>query len=187
MNRLFCLETEWTQSKHDLKDKSTVLSLLTFLDDAIGDFSYVFRQVATLDDFEFYIRHLEYPSYDSYDVVYLCFHGEPGVIQFADRSEYSLNDFAIKHKSIFDGRTVIFDCCSTLKLNDDKVLDFKKLTGAKTVIGYRKKVDFIKSFVFEFWLLNALKVYPNYGSKRIFALAEKEMPVYAKSLGFVCY
>lgn len=30
MNRIFCLETEWDQTMHDLKKKSTVLPLLKF-------------------------------------------------------------------------------------------------------------------------------------------------------------
>ena len=34
-NKIFCLETEWTQSAHDLKDESQVKPLLDFL--KIGD------------------------------------------------------------------------------------------------------------------------------------------------------
>lgn len=34
MNKIFCLETEWDQTIHDLKKKSTVLSLLDFLQNA---------------------------------------------------------------------------------------------------------------------------------------------------------
>lgn len=30
-NKIFCLETEWTQSAHDLKDESQVKPLLDFL------------------------------------------------------------------------------------------------------------------------------------------------------------
>lgn len=45
MNKIFCLETEWDQSMHDLKKKSTVLPLLDFLENAIN-IEYTFRQVA---------------------------------------------------------------------------------------------------------------------------------------------
>lgn len=186
MSRIFCLETEWTQSVHDLKDKSTVLSLLEFMEGA-RQVPYVFRQVATLEDFDYYIRHLEAASYSPYDIVYLCFHGMSGAIAFAERSEYQLTDFAIEHKGIFKGKTVIFDSCSTLNLDEDDVLSFKKLTGARMVIGYRKPVNFVKSFVFEFWLLNTLIDHDSFGPKRLTALAEREMPTHVTSLGFVCY
>lgn len=52
MNRIFCLETEWDQSMHDLKKKSTVLPLLDFLENAIN-IEYTFRQVATESDFNY--------------------------------------------------------------------------------------------------------------------------------------
>ena len=35
MNRIFCLETEWEQTVHDLKSKSAVLPLLDFLRNTI--------------------------------------------------------------------------------------------------------------------------------------------------------
>lgn len=53
MNKIFCLETEWDQSMHDLKKKSTVLPLLDFLENAIN-IEYTFRQVATESDFNYY-------------------------------------------------------------------------------------------------------------------------------------
>lgn len=186
MNKVFCLETEWTQTIHDLKNKSTVLSLLEFLNGSLN-VPYVFRQVAALEDFDYYIRHLEAASYESYDVVYLCFHGAKGSIQFADKTDYTILDFAVEHKNIFKGKTVIFGSCSTLKLSEDDLRRIKKLTGARLMVGYTKDVDFVSSFVFEFWLLNALAQCPTYGSKRLQALAEEEMPMHVKRLGFICY
>ena len=35
MNRIFCLETEWDQTVHDLKSKSSALPLLDFLENTI--------------------------------------------------------------------------------------------------------------------------------------------------------
>lgn len=49
MNKIFCLETEWDQTLHDLKKKSPVLPLLDFLENAIK-VDYTFRQVATESD-----------------------------------------------------------------------------------------------------------------------------------------
>lgn len=186
MNRIFCLETEWDQTVQDLKRKPTVLSLLEFMEGAIK-VPHVFRQVATREDFRYYIGHLEQAAYNAYDIVYLCFHGAKGLIEFADHTRYSLEEFAGDYPDIFDGRTVIFDSCSTLRLDEDTVGDFKKSTGARLVVGYGRKVAFAKSFVFELWLLNALAEHPDFGAQRLMALAEKEMPEHVKSLRFKAY
>ena len=87
MNRIFCLETEWDQSMHDLKKKSTVLPLLDFLENTIN-IEYTFRQVATESDFNYYIDHLQQPSYNAYDLIYLCFHGQKKCICFAAKNNW---------------------------------------------------------------------------------------------------
>ena len=68
MGKIFCLETEWNKSKHDLKYKSSAQSLLDFLENSKG-IQYTFRNVATEMDFEYYIHHLYYDSYKLYDIV----------------------------------------------------------------------------------------------------------------------
>ncbi len=186
MSKIFCLETEWTKSVHDMKKTSPVQSLLEFVNNTL-DVPYVFRQVAVLQDFDYYIRHLEAATYDAYDIVYLCFHGSKGSIKFADKSDYSLLKFADDYQDLFIGRTIIFDSCSTLKLNEEDLRRVKKQTGARIMIGYTKSVDLVSSFVFELWLLNVLVRHPDYGSKRLMALAEEEMPMHVKKLGLVCY
>lgn len=186
MNKIFCLETEWDQTVQDLKRKPTVLSLLEFMEGALK-VPHVFRQVATREDFRYYIRHLQQAAYTAYDIVYLCFHGAKGLIMFADQTNYSLEELADNYPDIFKGRTVIFDSCSTLRLSQDSVGDFKKATGARLIVGYGRKVAFAKSFVFELWLLNTLAEHPDFGAQRLMALAEKEMPEHVKSLRFKAY
>lgn len=98
MNRIFCLETEWDQTMHDLKKKSTVLPLLDFLENTIN-IEYTFRQVATESDFNYYIDHLQQPSYSAYDLIYLCFHGQNKCICFADKTDLDLMAFAEKKEN----------------------------------------------------------------------------------------
>ena len=58
MNRIFCLETEWDHSKHDLKMKSAVLPLLEFAENKYNlNVPHTFRQVAT-DMQSTYIRKI---------------------------------------------------------------------------------------------------------------------------------
>lgn len=187
MNKMFCLETEWDQTIHDLKKKSTVLSLLDFLQNA-QKIEYTFRQVATSSDFEYYISHLLQPSYASFDNVYLCFHGNPGEICFAaNKNNLNLLTFAEEHNGIFEGRNVHFGICSTLRMTNDEVLRFKYLTKARMITGYTKDVDFTPSFIFETWLLNAICLKPKFAGKRIKNLAEKEMPYYSNLFGFEAF
>lgn len=187
MNRIFCLETEWDQSRHDLKMKSAVQPLLEFIENKYNlNVPHTFRQVATISDFTYYIEHLCDQTYKTYDFVYLCFHGTESNIHFADKDELNLLDFSFMYPGIFEGRNVHFGCCYTL-MNEDDVLKFKTETKAQMVTGYRKSVSFMESFIFELWLLKKINRFDSYRAKRIMDLAEKEMPYYVKKLGFVAY
>jgi hypothetical protein len=55
------------------------------------------------------------------------------------------------------------------------------------ITGYTKDVDFMTSFVFELWLLNAIATFPRYTAKGIMSKAMQEMPTYVKRFGFVAY
>ena len=186
MEKIFCLETEWNQTKHDLKSKSSALSLLEFLENANGT-NYIFRQVATNNDFEYYIGHLLYDSYNSYGTVYLCFHGSDSKIHFANGNPCDIMEFAKDHKGIFLRRNVHFGSCSTLNMNVDDIKEFKRLTGARMVTGYSEDVAFIDSFVFELELLNAVCSHPDYAAIRLHKYMSERMPYYVKKFGFVSY
>lgn len=186
MKRIFCLETEWTQNLHDLKDKSAVLPLLTFLENSLH-IDNSFRQVATEVDFKYYIEHLQQPSYDAYDFVYLCFHGEENKICFANKQSQDLLEFAETHKGIFEGRNVHFGSCSSLCMDEEDIRKFIRLTKARMVTGYSETVDFMDSFIFELWLLNAICQNPRYAAKSILKLANTEVKHFVENLGFVAY
>ena len=185
-NKIFCLETEWTQSAHDLKDESQVKPLLDFLKNS-QKVDYVFRQVATFSDFNYYISHLKRPSYNNYTIVYLGFHGNPGCIHFADDDKLDLLDFAKDNEGIFDGKIVHFGSCRTLKMSEEDIKTFKRLTRASMVTGYQRSVNMTESFIFEAWLLNTFNKHPNYRAKRLLDIAQKEMGFFADSFIFMAY
>ena len=70
-----------------------LMPLLDFLENTIN-IEYTFRQVATESDFNYYIDHLQQPSYSAYDLIYLCFHGQNKCICFADKRDLDLMAFA---------------------------------------------------------------------------------------------
>lgn len=186
MKKIFCLETEWVQTVHDVKKKSTVLPLLEFLKNA-ENVEYTFRLVATQLDFIYYISHLFQLSYKSFDNIYLCFHGSPRQIHFANGDISDLLAFAECNEGIFNGKNVHFGSCSTLRMTEDEILKFKSLTKAKMITGYTKKVGITSGFIFEAWLLRTINEKTRLGAVSMKNLAEKEMPFYCKAFGFEAY
>ena len=191
-NKIFCLETEWTQSVHDMKYESQAKPLLEFLNNSSG-IGYTFRQIATKADFDYYINHLTRNSYKDYTIVYLCFHGNPGEIDFADQGHYGgeasieLQDFAQENRGIFEGKVVHLGSCSTFKTDEEQILKFKSLSKALMVTGYQKDVEMTESFIFEAWLLNSLYKHPDYRAKRLMDLANKEMKFFVDRYGFIAF
>lgn len=183
MSSIFCLETEWEQSIHDMKKESSVRPLLQYLNASEGT-EFVFRQVATRAEFEYYLEHLSRLSYQRFDIVYLCFHGREGEITFANRESISISQIAEQFPNIFGDRKVHFGSCSTLKVDSDTLSDFKEITGAKLVTGYTKAVPFHDSFLFELWLMHLLTHHNSLGSIKLNAKVEKEMKFYGDRLKF---
>lgn len=198
-NRIFCLETEREQSVYDLKYDSQAKPLLEFLYNSsktlksTNTLDFSFRQVATKADFDYYISHLQQASYKSFTIVYLCFHGEKGKIVFADSGKfggdrhYDLLEFAEANQDVFNGKVVHFGSCSTLKMDEDKIKEFKRLTGAIMVTGYERSVEMTDSFIFEAWLLNTLHLNPKLRAKSLMKRAGKEMSYYVGVFKFVAY
>lgn len=184
MSRIFCLETEWDKTVHDLKKESSVEHLLKYLRTTGPGRNFVFRQVATKSDFEYYLEHLMRASYDAYNIVYLCFHGSNGEIHFANNESITLHQLAKDYSGIFKDKKVHFGSCSTLNISKDAQEEFKKLTEAKLVTGYSAKVDFHASFLFELWLLHLMTSHGSLGPARLAQRVEKEMKYYADKLHF---
>ena len=191
-NKIFCLETEWEQSVYDLTHDTQARPMLEFLKSS-NNIDFIFRQVATKADFDYYISHLKQASYKNYTIVYLCFHGLKGLISFADyrrnsdKGNYDLMDLAEDNPQIFDNKIVHFGSCKTLNMNTDEIVEFKKQTGALMVTGYECSVEMTGSFIFEAWLLNTLYKHPNFRAKRLLDLAHKEMPYFVEKYKFVAY
>lgn len=108
--------------------------------------------LATESDFNYYIDHLQQPSYNAYDLIYLCFHRQKKCICFADKTDLDLMAFAKKEENlgIFEGRNVHFGSCSTLKMREEDIKTFKQLTKARMITGYTN----IKSNIYETFSIN---------------------------------
>ena len=109
------------------------------------------------------------------------------VASFANGDGINIMDFARENQGIFEGKNVHFGCCSTLNIGEDETKEFKRLTKARMITGYKKDVPFIESFVFELWLLNVLLNHPGYGAIRLMDIAEKEMGYYTRKFKFEAF
>ena len=194
MSKIFCLETEWIKTVHDLKTDSYVKPLLDFLYTTgiyNGIDAYTFRNVCCKEDFNYYMEHLRHKSYYDYNIVYLAFHGDEGGFVFPATKKrlYTLREFADEHEGIFKERpvNVHFGCCLTLNTNEEDIFYFKDKTGANMVTGYEKSVPFVESFIFEAWLMNAMAHHPDFRGVRMQTLANKEMAFYVDKLKFKAY
>lgn len=182
MSRIFCLETEWNQSIHDMKKEPSARPLLEYLKSLNTEF--VYRQVATASEFKYYLEHLLWRSYSTFDVVYLCFHGSEGKIHFADKECISLQEIAKNYHGIFNDKKVHFGSCSTLNVSDDTITSFKADTRAKLVTGFGIDVEFHDSFLFELWLIHLFTHHRSLGPIKLQAKIEKEMKYFSEKLKF---
>lgn len=185
MSSIFCLETEWDQTVHDMKKDSSVYHLLQYLGSM--DIEFVFRQVATKSDFEYYLSHLIRPSYERFDIIYLCFHGYPGAITFANKETMTLEDISKNYPGIFKNRKVHFGACNTLNVAVRSIEEFKRVSEAKLVTGYARTVDFHDSFLLELWFLHILATHKSVGPIKLSSKVEKEVKYFKERLKFMIY
>lgn len=107
---IFCLEGEWSS---DLRERVSVRPLLTLLEH-LGISQSIHRDVATTDEFEYYVSKWQQKRYDPYKVLYLAMHGDAGSIHLG-RDAVSLDDLEAMMRGACKGKVIYFGSCLTLK------------------------------------------------------------------------
>lgn len=148
---IFCLEGEWDP---DLRRRQSVLPILELLE-RLDLARTIHRDVATRDELAFYLAKWGQKRYRDYEVLHLACHGDAGSIQLG-RDEMGLEELAALVTGKSQGRVVYFASCLTLGLDEDRLVNFQKQTGAKAVVGYAKEIDWVDSAAFEVLLLDRL-------------------------------
>ena len=87
---LFCLEGEYENS---LRDRTSVLPLLEYLETALG-LEYIYRRTATPEEFFFFLEKSCRKNYQDYRLLYLAFHGEANYIYTSAQQWVSLEEIA---------------------------------------------------------------------------------------------
>lgn len=84
-------------------------------------------------------------KYGNYQIIYLAFHGFRGGISLSDNETITLDEFADRYEGELENKMIHFGSCSTLKAHEDDIYSFLEKTGALSVTGYQKNIDFISS------------------------------------------
>ena len=149
---IFCIEGLWDP---DLRVSSSVAPLLDLLNlNAL--ISYIHMDVATHEEFEFYVKKWAQKRYDEYPILFIASHGNESGIKVGDES-YSIEALADLLAGKCANRIIMFSSCSTLRIGKRVLRDFLKKTEALAVCGYRVDVDWLRSTAFELLLLSQMQ------------------------------
>lgn len=150
---VFCLEASWANDGKDLTDVCSVEQQLRMLQGATQIGPVIHRDVATLPEFESYIKEWRKAKYRKYPLAYLAFHGFPGGFG-SNKTWITLTQLAdIIEPDRATDRIFYFGSCHTMKVPDKDLKAFCKTTGAKAIVGYTRSVTWHESAAFDCLLL----------------------------------
>jgi len=149
---IFCIEGLWDQ---DLRVSSSVQPLLDLLNlNAL--ISYIHMDVATHEEFEFYVKKWMQKRYDEYPILFIASHGSESGIKVGNEP-YSIEALADILAGKCSNRIIMFSSCSTLRIGKRVLQGFLEKTEALAVCGYRVDVDWLRSTAFELLLLSQMQ------------------------------
>lgn len=158
---IFCLEGDWWGRLDRLSTVEPILKLLRRWDPYYVP--YVHRDVATRDEFEYYITKWTQRVAVKFPILYLAFHGDRSTLYIGDRrrkkNHVTLGELGemLEHKC--QKKLIFFGSCETLDLHGHSINAFMRHTGALAVCGYREKVDWLDSTAFELVALGAFQLH----------------------------
>lgn len=151
---LFAFEGNW---EPNLSDRASIATLLQTLQEW-AELKCIRRDIGTEAELRHYIDRWLGGEYADYEIGYFGFHGTAGNL-WLDEQRVRLNDLEEMIDGRAGGRVIHFSSCSVMRAGTDRLENFRKRTGARAVTGYRKDVDNIEAFAFEFLLLQAFSTY----------------------------
>jgi hypothetical protein len=148
----------------------------------------VYRKVNSKESLFKYLRNMDKyrrGKLKNYGILYMAFHGEKNTI-WLDNEEYlTLEELCENTNTLLKDRIIHFGTCQTLKIDQESLEKFLKDSGARAVSGYRKKVPFIESSVFDIAYLSKLTEYDKPGF--IDSFIKNYLQDLADSLGFIYF
>jgi hypothetical protein len=176
---VFCLEGSWALDG-DLTDRFSVEQQLRMFESA-EVCEVIHRDVATQDEFKYYLVEWLKKKYARYPLAYFAFHGARGNLTIG-KTILTLETLAtmIGPQGASD-RILYFGSCSTMAVAEDKLKGFCRATGAKAIVGYTRRIDWLESAAFDCLLVPKL-IEPT-RIRPIFTSLEKDHPGFVRRLG----
>ena len=148
----------------DLKRQYSVQPILQFLKELNGT-DVIFRDIGTAEELKHYLTQWTLAKYRKFDIGYFSFHGTPGSLWFPDgrKSPVTLEELGEWLEGRAQGRIIHFSACSVMRLDDQRLKEFRERSGATAVMGYRTDIDWAESMAFDTLLFSALRRYQRIG------------------------
>lgn len=168
---IFCIEGLW---ENNLRQKSTVQPILDLLH-LNEKIPYIYRDSATIEELEFYLKKWTQQAYKRYPILYLAFHGEENEIA-PGRGNYSIDYLREVIKGKCENKIIIFASCSTVSIDKRRLKTFLKDTNALAICGYKNDVDWMISTAFELLLLSTMQE-NHFDGRGIEAICRKSLKI----------
>ena len=163
---VFCMEThEWFGiDEMEGVDNSSVEPSLLLLE-KLADYNVPYRRldVATREEFEYFLDSYLTDTYDDFPILYLAFHGRgprrDGIagITLGNGDSYSLDDLEAKINGRCKGRIIHFGACGIMSESPERLRSFIANSRALALCGYTEDVDWLESAAFDLLLLGYLQ------------------------------
>ena len=155
---IFCLEGDWEADLRSLMSMGPVLELLEKANEP--PVRSIRRGIGTVPEFEYYLGKWTQKRYQAYPILYLGFHGSPGILYLGHgkrRTEINLDWLEGQLEGKCRRRIIHFGSCGTLAAHGNRLRRFFQRTGALAVCGYKVEVDGVLSAAFEIVLLSGFQ------------------------------
>ena len=151
--RIFCLEGDW---ENDLRKKSSIKGVLDFLEN-VKKVEYIHRNCSTKE--EFISRLNQFKKYKTYNILYLAFHGSSNELYLNEKESISIDEIEEQLEGKLLDKIIYFGSCETLKINEERLARFVKITKANCLVGFTKKVDFIEGTALDLMFFDKAQYY----------------------------
>lgn len=153
---IFCLEiSDWFGT---MKKKNTVEPVLELLHHSPLEVPYIYRDVATIEELNFYLKKWTLAEYGKYPILFLAFHGAPGKIFLPQSNKaVKIDELLNVLKGKCHRKIIHFGACRVFNLQTNFLKTVLSKFDALAISGYSAEVDWVTSTVFETLFLAELQ------------------------------
>jgi hypothetical protein len=159
VKHIACLESIWFDDVEN-RDRVSVIHVLELISKNYeGEVQFSHLTCNTEQEFIYNLSVLKKLRKETYGILYLAFHGQPGEIHLADGTKINLEKLADLMGKGFADWVVHFGSCGTVDVSQSRLAKFTTSTQVLLVAGYTKDVDWMESAAMDLLFLDRLQDY----------------------------